>query len=326
MARARTVVEALERGDPEAVAGLCSERLADWEPGPWMRDSWMPRLQASAGANRRIVRGWQVHDTMARFRVEGDDGHAFVTVLLAADGLFGLDITQEPKDGTFGIVIGCTDEEQDSVRTFWQRLVRAPLGFDEGTGLAPRWPDPAYPQQLHLDVLVPDLNAAEADILAHGATKLKDSGAFRIYSDPVGHPFCLYSDTTGRATQGSDQLGVLWRVVIDCPDPVVLADFWSGLLDMPERLEETVDRIVIARSDGTLPAIGLQRVNDYRAPRWPDPEYPAQLHFDLSFDDRATREKLALRLGATKLPPQGGSCPVYADPAGHPFCLCMTGE
>jgi len=95
---------------------------------------------------------------------------------------------------------------------------------------------------------------------------------------------------------------------------------------MPERLEETADRIVIARSDGSLPNIGLQRVHDYRAPRWPDPEYPAQLHFDLSFDDRATRENLALQLGATKLPPQGGSCPVYADPAGHPFCLCMTGE
>jgi hypothetical protein len=118
----------------------------------------------------------------------------------------------------------------------------------------------------------------------------------------------------------------LVRVVIDCPDPVVLADFWSGLLGMPERVEETADRIVIARSDGRLPMIALQRVEDYRAPRWPDPSYPSQLHLDVFSDDRAEREQLALRLGASKVPPQGGSCPVYADPAGHPFCLCMTGE
>jgi hypothetical protein len=70
----------------------------------------------------------------------------------------------------------------------------------------------------------------------------------------------------------------------------------------------------------------MQCVPDYRPPRWPDPQYPEQLHLDLSADDRESRERLALELGATRLPPQGGSCPVYADPAGHPFCLCMTGE
>nr|WP_202893464.1 VOC family protein [Kribbella italica] len=116
------------------------------------------------------------------------------------------------------------------------------------------------------------------------------------------------------------------RVVIDCPDPLVLADFWSGLLGMPERVEETADRIVIARPDRRPPMIALQRVEDYQPPRWPDPEFPAQLHLDVFFDDREERERLALRLGAVKVPPQGGSCPVYADPAGHPFCLCMTGE
>ena len=126
-------------------------------------------------------------------------------------------------------------EEQDTVRAFWGRLVEAPLGFDEGTGVAPRWPDPAYPQQMHLDLLVEDLDAAEADVLAHGATKLRDSGTFRVYSDPIGHPFCLYYDTTGRAAQELVHLGVLWRVVIDCPDPAVLANFWSGLVDLPER-------------------------------------------------------------------------------------------
>jgi hypothetical protein len=115
-------------------------------------------------------------------------------------------------------------------------------------------------------------------------------------------------------------------VVLDCADPPALAQFWSVLLDMPRRVDESPDRIVIARDDGQLPMIAVQRIADYEPPRWPDPEYPAQMHFDIGFDDRVQKERLALELGATRLPPQGGSCPVYADPAGHPFCLCYKGE
>ncbi|MFE4450181.1 VOC family protein [Streptomyces sp. NPDC056796] len=60
--------------------------------------------------------------------------------------------------------------------------------------LPPRWPDPARPQQLHLDIGVPDLNRAEAEVLARGATVL-DTGAtargWSVFADPAGHPFCL---------------------------------------------------------------------------------------------------------------------------------------
>jgi hypothetical protein len=323
--RAREIVEALERSDVGTVARARSGRLADWDPGLWIEESWMPRLGVIAGVNRRVVDGWRVHGQLARFEVVGDVGTAFVTVLLDDDGLFGLDITREVRDGSFGIAIGCTKQQHDSLQEFWTRLVDAPLGFGDGAGEAPRWPDPAYPQQIHLDVVVPDLDAAEAEVLANGARRLADSGSFRVYSDPVGHPFCLYLDTDGR-TPEAGRLGVLERVVFDCSDPAELAAFWSGLLDMPERLEESADRIVIGRSDSRLPNLAMQRVHDYHPPRWPDARYPEQLHLDLSFDDRESRERLAQELGATRLPPQGGSCPVYADPAGHPFCLCMTGE
>ncbi len=323
--RASEMVAALERNDVDAVSAARSERLSDWSPGPWMQESWFPRLDELAGANRRIVEGWQVHDRMVRFAVDGDRGRAFVTVVLAEDGLFGLAIDEQPGDGRFGIIIACSEDQHATLQSFWNRLVRAPLGFGEGGVHAPRWPDPAYPQQIHLDVLVSDLEAAEAAVLANGATGLRDSGEFRVYADPVGHPFCLYADSSGRA-DGSDRLGVLARVVIDCPDPQLLASFWGGLLDMTKRVAESADRVVIARADEKLPMIALQRVADYRPPRWPDPKRPAQLHFDLGFDDREARERLAIELGATLLPPQGGSCPVYADPAGHPFCLCMTGE
>ena len=62
----------------------------------------------------------------------------------------------------------------------------------------PVWGDPAHPQQLHLDLTVADIEAAEADVLALGARKHEtqpgaDSG-WRVYLDPSGHPFCLCWD------------------------------------------------------------------------------------------------------------------------------------
>ena len=56
----------------------------------------------------------------------------------------------------------------------------------------PRWPDPAYPQQAHLDIAVDDLDAGEAQALELGAERLDGGGAgFRVFNDPAGHPFCL---------------------------------------------------------------------------------------------------------------------------------------
>jgi len=52
----------------------------------------------------------------------------------------------------------------------------------------PAWPDPARPQQMHLDVMVEDVDAAGPRVLALGATKLDGPG---VYADPAGHPFCL---------------------------------------------------------------------------------------------------------------------------------------
>jgi len=58
---------------------------------------------------------------------------------------------------------------------------------------APTWPSQEVPQQLHLDVVVPDLDQGEADVLAIGATKTEHQPgeSFRVFLDPAGHPFCL---------------------------------------------------------------------------------------------------------------------------------------
>jgi catechol 2,3-dioxygenase-like lactoylglutathione lyase family enzyme len=58
----------------------------------------------------------------------------------------------------------------------------------------PSWPRPDTPAQMHFDVLVEDLDAAEPRVLALGATLLDGSDkpiGYRVYADPVGHPFCL---------------------------------------------------------------------------------------------------------------------------------------
>jgi len=56
----------------------------------------------------------------------------------------------------------------------------------------PRWPDPAHPQQAHLDLAVRDMDAAEAEAIKLGASRLDAGGEhFRVFTDPAGHPFCF---------------------------------------------------------------------------------------------------------------------------------------
>ena len=57
----------------------------------------------------------------------------------------------------------------------------------------PEWPGQKVPQQMHLDVVVDDLDAGEAAVLELGATKAEHQlgTTFRVFLDPAGHPFCL---------------------------------------------------------------------------------------------------------------------------------------
>jgi hypothetical protein len=58
---------------------------------------------------------------------------------------------------------------------------------------APDWPGQDLPQQMHLDVIVDDLESAEAAVLELGTTKHEHQPgtSFRVFLDPAGHPFCL---------------------------------------------------------------------------------------------------------------------------------------
>lgn len=113
-------------------------------------------------------------------------------------------------------------------------------------------------------------------------------------------------------------IGRLSTVVLDCPDPHALARFYSELLGLP-----------ITGSDGDWVDIGdartgrvsFQYAPDHRPPRWPDPAFPQQAHLDVRVDDITEAEPKVLALGATRLPGDEPGFRVYADPAGHPFCL-----
>lgn len=110
-------------------------------------------------------------------------------------------------------------------------------------------------------------------------------------------------------------------LVTDCPNPSELAYFYQQLLGMV-RVEESLSWVTIGETD-RRPSMAFQKVEGFRAPRWPDPDFPQQMHIDVMVDDLDVSETEVLGLGATLL--DGSDKPigyrVYADPVGHPFCL-----
>lgn len=110
-------------------------------------------------------------------------------------------------------------------------------------------------------------------------------------------------------------IGRLHHVVIDCPDPAGLAEFYSRLLGQPITYRGD-DWVVVAPNDRTS-GLAFQLASDHQPPTWPNPAVPQQFHLDVMVEDVTAAGPLVLALGATSLDGQD----VYADPAGHPFCL-----
>lgn len=115
-------------------------------------------------------------------------------------------------------------------------------------------------------------------------------------------------------------IGRLEQTVFDCPDPRALAAFYAAILGMKIN-EDLGDWVVIGRERG-MRELAFQRVADWLPPRWPDPRHPQQLHLDIRVDDIEAAEPAVLALGARRLPARRETgFRVFADPAGHPFCL-----
>jgi len=69
--------------------------------------------------------------------------------------------------------------------------------------------------------------------------------------------------------------------------------------------------------------IDFQTVPDHTPSTWPAPTVPIQLHLDFYVDDLTATQARVLAAGATRydFQPNAEHCLVFADPAGHPFCL-----
>jgi catechol 2,3-dioxygenase-like lactoylglutathione lyase family enzyme len=115
-------------------------------------------------------------------------------------------------------------------------------------------------------------------------------------------------------------IGRLHHIILDCPDPMALATFYSRLLGMPITYADE-DFVVVATSDRAS-GLAFQLSPDQRPATWPDPAVPQQIHLDVMVEDVPGSYDAVLALGATKL--AGGD--VFADPAGHPFCLIKRPE
>ncbi|MFE1904560.1 VOC family protein [Streptomyces gardneri] len=115
-------------------------------------------------------------------------------------------------------------------------------------------------------------------------------------------------------------------LVIDCPAPRALAEFYrqvlGGEVDRPDPRWSLGEAWSTLHTPGGL-VLCFQGVAGHRPPTWPDPERPQQSHLDFGVPDLDAAQAQVLALGATVLDegPARRSWRVYADPAGHPFCL-----
>jgi len=119
------------------------------------------------------------------------------------------------------------------------------------------------------------------------------------------------------------QIGRLSGIALDCPDPAVLANFYSQVTGWPVVFADP-DWYSVGERDSADLHLSFQLAPSYRRPRWPDPASSMQVHLHVRVDDLDAAEKAVLALGATKFEhqPNPDTSRVFADPAGHVFCLC----
>lgn len=128
----------------------------------------------------------------------------------------------------------------------------------------------------------------------------------------------------------------LRQVVLDTPDARLLAEFYRQLLGLVYRAgHEDTDPagdvwLVLQDSEGRS-VLAFQQVEPQPTSTWPAPEIPQQLHLDMTVDSKAeldVQDRRALTLGARLLLDRSDDpeepLRVYADPAGHPFCIFVA--
>jgi predicted enzyme related to lactoylglutathione lyase len=111
-------------------------------------------------------------------------------------------------------------------------------------------------------------------------------------------------------------------IAFDAADLAAESTFWAGLLGGTVDAEDDWHMVSVNGE----PRLGFQLAPNHVPPVWPDGT-PQQIHLDLYVEDVKAAHEEAVALGARLLKPADDidaaeGFQVYADPAGHPFCLC----
>jgi hypothetical protein len=134
----------------------------------------------------------------------------------------------------------------------------------------------------------------------------------------------------------------LCQVVLDATDPRALAEFYRQLLDLQYRtgdeppagdaVDERGQDWLVLRDRAGVNRLAFQHVDRLAASTWPEDSIPQQLHLDLTVptaQDLLAQHERAIDLGARLLYDRFEDpeepLRVYADPAGHPFCIFAVG-
>jgi predicted enzyme related to lactoylglutathione lyase len=244
------------------------------------------------GAERRKINAMTV---TGRLELVAFDGRDIDTLAAFYATLTGWDVVRKDPEW---ITVQAADEQQVAFQLAPDHVV-------------PEWPGQRQPQQLHLDLQVDDTEAAAERAIELGATRLADGPRWVTLADPAGHPFDLCQ------SEGVGPVMRMFAVTVDAPDALGLARFYADLLGM----EITYNGPEGALIAGSGKSVMFQQVGAYTPPAWPDPARPQQAHLDILVDDLDAGEARAVELGAVRLGGGGDRFRVFADPAGHPFCL-----
>jgi predicted enzyme related to lactoylglutathione lyase len=113
-------------------------------------------------------------------------------------------------------------------------------------------------------------------------------------------------------------------VVFDAADLNAESTFWARLLGGTVDAEDDWHMVLVKGE----PQVGVQLAPHHVPPEWPEGT-PQQIHLDLWVDDFEEAHTEVMSAGAKLLQAavsteSPDNFQVYADPAGHPFCLCWV--
>ena len=140
---------------------------------------------------------------------------------------------------------------------------------------------------------------------------------------------------------GEQGVPQLRQVVLDATDARVLAEFYRRLLGYryrpgdeppaPGEPDPQGQDWLVLRAPAGGQQVAFQQVAALPRATWPEGPVPQQLHLDLTVPTTAeldAQHERALALGAELLEDHSDDpeepLRVYADPAGHPFCIFVA--